>query len=108
MYNVAIRGSPFLCTTSQLPSQPKLVPIIHVDQEKQVRMKCLAHWHNVQPTQGSNSRPWDHESGALPLSYVTEPKVAKKKKMHSKGKKIIKKKTLLPYIFLCILKLPKG
>ena len=53
---------------SLLPSQPKPVPLIHLGREEQVRVKSLVQGHNTRPTLGSNSQPWDHESGALPLS----------------------------------------
>ena len=34
-------------------------PLIHLGQEEQVRVKCLAQ---------ENPQPWDHEFGALPLT----------------------------------------
>ena len=50
-------------------------PFIHLGQEEQDRVKCLAQGHNMQPTQGSNSGPWDHESGSstfeLPVTVTS-------------------------------------
>ena len=43
---------------------------IHLGQEKQVRVKFLAQGHIMPLTQGSSSRPWDHDSRTLPLSYA--------------------------------------
>ena len=58
---IAVRGSPVLCTTSLLPSQPiSRYPFIHLGREEQVRVKCLAQGHNSRPTWVSNSRPLDN------------------------------------------------
>ena len=34
------------------------------------KLKRLAQGHNTQPARGLNSKPWGHESEALPLSYA--------------------------------------
>ena len=43
-------------------------PLVHLGQEEQVRVKCLAQGHNTQAHMGSNSQPWDHESKSLLLT----------------------------------------
>ena len=68
--NVAVRGSPVLCTTSLLPSQPMLV-LIYTRWSRRAsysRVPCSRTQHAANT--GLNSRPWDHESGAQPLSYA--------------------------------------
>ena len=75
IYNVAVTGSPVLCTMSLYLPSLSWYQFIHLGWEEQVRVKCLAQGHNTRahtglPTQDSNSQPWDHESGALQLSYV--------------------------------------
>ena len=67
-------GSSVLCTTSLLLSNLSRYPFIHLGREEQVRVKCLAQGHNTWANTGSNSQPWDLESGAPSLSYVWDSK----------------------------------
>ena len=59
LYNVAVRRSPVLRTTSLLPSQPKPVPIIHLGREEQVKVPCSRTQH-VDP-----HRVWTHKLGNM-------------------------------------------
>ena len=67
----AVRGLAVRHTMSLNLSSLSHYPFVHLGWEKQV--KVSAQGHNMRPTQGSNSRPWDHESRGLPLSYPTLP-----------------------------------
>ena len=106
--NVVVRGSP--SSTQWACYLPSLngYPFIHLGREEQARgalFKDTTH----RRTQGSNSRPWDHEFGNLVLSYAslyrvlvvnilrdwiqwTKPKISSSKKKQNKTKQKQKQK----------------
>ena len=60
-------------------------PLIHLGREEQVRKPCSRTDSTRGPTWGSNLLPWNHESGALQLSYRASIRLKKKKKILSQS-----------------------